>query len=66
MVGGSIQLGGMIETGYLQTGDSIYVLPSGQTAVVRSIQVHEERVQRAMAGTNVQAVVAKIDPTDLW
>ena len=65
-MGGSSQLSGRVETGYLQTGDKLLALPSGQTAVVRSIMIHGDTVQGAMAGSNVQVVVAKIDPTDLW
>ena len=65
-VGGSIHLSGRIETGYFQTGDKLLVLPSGQTGVVRSILLHEDTAQGAKAGSNVEVVLAKIDPTDLW
>eukprot|EP00800_Vazella_pourtalesii_P023366 TRINITY_DN943_c0_g2_i1.p1 TRINITY_DN943_c0_g2~~TRINITY_DN943_c0_g2_i1.p1 ORF type:complete len:470 (+),score=128.99 TRINITY_DN943_c0_g2_i1:607-2016(+) len=64
-VGSGIHVAGKIETGYLQTGDKLLVLPSAQTAVIRNILTHEESVQRAMAGANVQVVVGKIELTDL-
>src|SRR4051794_21741070 len=44
---------GTLWAGSLAVGDSVRVLPRGQSARVRSVQVHDEAVERASAGQRV-------------
>jgi selenocysteine-specific elongation factor len=44
---------GTLVSGQVKTGDVVAILPSGITAKVRGIQVHNEKVQEAAAGQRI-------------
>jgi selenocysteine-specific elongation factor len=44
---------GTLWSGSLATGDAVHVLPRGLSARVRSVQVHDQPVDRALAGQRV-------------
>ncbi|KAG7109632.1 HBS1-like protein like [Verticillium longisporum] len=55
-------ISGRIESGTVQTGESIVVQPSGEPASIRSIEVDTEIQDWAVAGQNVSLGVYGIDP----
>ncbi|KAM0331465.1 hypothetical protein ACHAQA_003141 [Verticillium albo-atrum] len=55
-------ISGRIESGTVQTGESIVVQPSGESAGIRSIEVDTEIQDWAVAGQNVSLGVYGIDP----
>lgn len=44
---------GRVETGVIEIGDDVKFLPSGNTAEVKSIEMHHEEIERADPGDNV-------------
>jgi selenocysteine-specific elongation factor len=52
---------GTLWSGSLGVGDQIEILPAGLRARVRSVQVHDQRVERAAAGQRVAASLVGID-----
>ncbi|MHA1793583.1 MAG: translation elongation factor EF-1 subunit alpha [Promethearchaeota archaeon] len=44
---------GRVETGKIKVGDKVIFMPSGQTAEVRSIEMHHEPMKEAVAGDNI-------------
>ncbi|KGO74741.1 Translation elongation factor EF1A/initiation factor IF2gamma, C-terminal [Penicillium italicum] len=60
-----LSISGRIDAGSLQTGDQILIMPSGETAVVRSLEVDGETSDWAVAGHNVILNIANIDPIHL-
>lgn len=60
-----ISISGRLDTGSLQVGDQILTLPSGETALVRSLEVDGETSDWAVAGQNVVFNLANIDPVHL-
>ncbi|KAE8367854.1 hypothetical protein BDV27DRAFT_123280 [Aspergillus caelatus] len=66
---GSVQnplsISGRIDAGSLQVGDQILTMPSGETALVRSLEVDSEPSDWAVAGQNVVLNLANIDPIHL-
>ncbi|KAE8374657.1 P-loop containing nucleoside triphosphate hydrolase protein [Aspergillus bertholletiae] len=66
---GSVQnplsISGRIDAGSLQMGDQILTMPSGETALVRSLEVDGEPSDWAVAGQNVVLNLANIDPIHL-
>ncbi|TEB35390.1 EF Tu GTP binding domain-containing protein [Coprinellus micaceus] len=56
---------GRIITGIVQVGEKLRVLPGDETGVVRSIEVDEENVPWAAAGSNVNIQLTSIDPVNL-
>lgn len=61
---GTVVTGTMIE-GNLSLGASVELMPSGQTARVRSLQVHSQPVENAYAGQRVAVNLAGIHKEDL-
>ncbi|KAJ5661937.1 HBS1-like protein [Penicillium maclennaniae] len=66
---GSVQnplsISGRLDSGSLQIGDQILTMPSGETALVRSVEVDGELNDWAVAGQNVVLNLANIDPIHL-
>ncbi|KAJ5216161.1 HBS1-like protein [Penicillium cinerascens] len=66
---GSVQnplsISGRLDSGSLQIGDQILTMPSGETALVRSVEVDGEPNDWAVAGQNVVLNLANIDPIHL-
>ncbi|KAI2794398.1 HBS1-like protein [Penicillium oxalicum] len=60
-----LSISGRLDSGSLQMGDQILVMPSGETALVRSIEVDGEPSDWAVAGQNVVLNLANIDPIHL-
>jgi elongation factor 1 alpha-like protein len=56
-----ISISGRIEAGSLQVGDQLVIMPSGEKAFVRSIQVDDEPSDWAVAGQNVILNITEID-----
>lgn len=56
---------GRIITGIVQVGEKLRVLPGDETGVVKSIEVDEENVPWAAAGSNVNIQLTSIDPVNL-
>ncbi|CAI7657707.1 unnamed protein product [Penicillium glandicola] len=60
-----LSISGRIDAGSLQIGDQILTMPSGETAIVRSLEVDGEPSDWAVAGQNVVLNIANIDPIHL-
>ncbi|KAL1970010.1 hypothetical protein VTN77DRAFT_6415 [Rasamsonia byssochlamydoides] len=60
-----ISVSGRIDAGSLQIGDSILTMPSGETALIKSLEVDGEPSDWAVAGQNVVLNLANIDPVHL-
>lgn len=60
-----ISISGRLDAGSLQVGDQILTMPSGETALVRSIEVDSDVNDWAVAGQNVVLHLANIDPVHL-
>ncbi|KAJ5943490.1 hypothetical protein N7516_003658 [Penicillium verrucosum] len=60
-----LSISGRIDAGSLQMGDQIMIMPSGETATVRSLEVDSEPSDWAVAGQNVVLNIANIDPIHL-
>ncbi len=56
---------GTLVAGALSVGDEVEVLPSGQRARVRGLQVHGEPVEAAVAGTRTAVNLAGIETEEL-
>lgn len=54
-----------IETGFLSKGGKVMVLPSGEVATIKAIELEGERLDYAASGTTVQLILQDIDPTYL-
>jgi selenocysteine-specific elongation factor len=52
---------GTLWSGSVAAGDQVSVLPHGLSARVRSVQVHDESVERAAAGQRVALALAGVD-----
>lgn len=61
-----VSISGRIDAGNLQVGDSIVVMPSGNTALIKGIERDgDESAAWAVAGQNVVLHLANIDPAQL-
>ncbi|KAJ6135196.1 HBS1-like protein [Penicillium capsulatum] len=60
-----ISISGRLDAGSLQVGDQILTMPSGESALVRSIEVDSDINDWAVAGQNVVLHLANIDPVHL-
>ncbi|KAJ5899588.1 Translation elongation/initiation factor/Ribosomal beta-barrel [Penicillium taxi] len=60
-----ISISGRLDAGSLQVGDQILTIPSGETALIRSLEVDSEPSDWAVAGQNVTLNLANIDPVHL-
>ncbi|KAJ5923189.1 HBS1-like protein [Penicillium verhagenii] len=60
-----VSISGRLDAGSLQVGDQILTMPSGETALIRSLEVDGESSEWAVAGQNVVLNLANIDPAHL-
>jgi elongation factor 1 alpha-like protein len=60
-----LSISGRIDAGSLQVGDTLLTMPSGETAVIKSLEVDSEPKEWAVAGQNVVLHLANIDPIHL-
>ncbi|KAJ5776521.1 uncharacterized protein N7511_001532 [Penicillium nucicola] len=60
-----LSISGRLDAGSLQVGDQILTMPSGETAMVRGIEVDSDPSDWAVAGQNVVLHIANIDPIHL-
>ncbi|KAJ5993837.1 Translation elongation/initiation factor/Ribosomal beta-barrel [Penicillium sp. IBT 35674x] len=60
-----ISISGRLDAGSLQVGDQILTMPSGETALIRSLEVDGQTSDWAVAGQNVVLNLANIDPAHL-
>ncbi|ORZ29779.1 P-loop containing nucleoside triphosphate hydrolase protein [Catenaria anguillulae PL171] len=62
---GSVSVWGRIETGGVQVGDVVLLMPLGEEATVRALEVNDEMVKWAAAGDHVMASLAGPDPQQM-
>ena len=60
-----LSISGRIDSGSVQIGDTIIVMPSGETAHLKGIEVDQEPSDWAVAGQNVTLHLTDIDPIHL-
>lgn len=60
-----LSISGRLEAGSLQAGDQILIMPSGEKAFIKSLQVDLEPADWAVAGQNVVLNLTDIDPIHL-
>lgn len=60
-----LSISGRIDAGSLQVGDTLLTMPSGETAVIRSLEVDGEPKDWAVAGQNIVLHLTNIDPIHL-
>ncbi|KAJ6095683.1 Translation elongation/initiation factor/Ribosomal beta-barrel [Penicillium sp. IBT 16267x] len=60
-----ISISGRLDAGSLQVGDQILTMPSGEAALIRSLEVDGQTSDWAVAGQNVVLNLANIDPAHL-
>ncbi|WEW58172.1 hypothetical protein PRK78_003640 [Emydomyces testavorans] len=60
-----LSVSGRIDAGSLQVGDRILSMPSGESAVIKSLEIDQEPNDWAVAGNNVVLHLIDIDPMHL-
>lgn len=60
-----VSISGRIDAGSLQIGDQILTMPTGEKAIIKSLEVDGEPSDWAVAGQNVVLNLANIDPAHL-
>lgn len=60
-----LSISGRLDAGTLQPGDQICVMPSGEKASIKSLEVDQESSEWAVAGQNVTLNLTDIDPIHL-
>ena len=60
-----LSISGRIEAGSLQVGDQIMVMPRGERALIKGIQVDDEPSDWAVAGQNAVLHITEIDPAQI-
>ncbi|KAF7355041.1 HBS1-like protein [Mycena sanguinolenta] len=63
--GSGISVSGRLLSGVVQVGERLRILPGDETAVVKSIEVEEENVPWAAAGSNLTLALVSVDPIQL-
>ncbi|KAJ7873284.1 EF Tu GTP binding domain-containing protein [Mycena olivaceomarginata] len=63
--GSGTSVSGRLLSGVVQVGERLRVLPGDETAVVKSIEVEEENVPWAAAGSNLTLALVSVDPIQL-
>ncbi|XP_071501814.1 uncharacterized protein [Diadema antillarum] len=64
-MGSGVSVSGKVETGYLQTGEKIIVMPAGENGLIKGISVHDEDARWACAGDHTTIVVTGVDQMNL-
>ncbi|KZT39634.1 hypothetical protein SISSUDRAFT_623284 [Sistotremastrum suecicum HHB10207 ss-3] len=64
-VASGIAVSGRLSSGIIQVGERVSVLPGDETAVIKIIEVEEESVPWAAAGSSVTLYLSGIDPVQL-
>ncbi|EXJ69369.1 elongation factor 1-alpha [Cladophialophora psammophila CBS 110553] len=60
-----LSVSGRLDAGTIQVGEQVVIMPSGEKAQIRSLQVDEESQDWAVAGQNVVLNLTDIDPIHL-
>ncbi|KIW93372.1 translation elongation factor Tu [Cladophialophora bantiana CBS 173.52] len=60
-----LSVSGRLDAGTIQVGEQVVIMPSGEEAQIRSLQVDEESQDWAVAGQNVVLNLTDIDPIHL-
>lgn len=60
-----VSISGRIEAGSLQVGDNIIAVPSGESGIIKAVEVDEEPTVWAVAGHNVVLHLSNIDMVHL-
>ncbi|TPX33448.1 hypothetical protein SmJEL517_g03653 [Synchytrium microbalum] len=63
--GGSVSLSGRIEAGSVQLGDSVLLMPNGETGIVRALEIADDSVKWAAAGDSVLMSLANVEITNI-
>ncbi|KAJ7688427.1 P-loop containing nucleoside triphosphate hydrolase protein [Mycena rosella] len=63
--GSGTSVAGRLLSGVVQVGERLRILPGDETAVVKSIEVEEENVPWAMAGSNLTLALVSVDSIQL-
>jgi elongation factor 1 alpha-like protein len=54
-------LAGKVETGYVNVGDKVLIMPSGQTGIIKSIASEEDMIKCAYAGDSIVLNIPNIE-----
>jgi elongation factor 1 alpha-like protein len=60
-----LSVSGRLEAGNVQVGEQVLVMPSGESAQIRSLEVDDEPKDWAVAGQNVVLNLTDVDPIHL-
>lgn len=60
-----LSVSGRLEAGTVQTGEQVVIMPSGEKAQIRSLEVDDEPQDWAVAGQNVVLNLTDVDPIHL-
>lgn len=60
-----LSVSGRLEAGTIQVGEQTIIMPSGETAIIRSLEVDDEPQEWAVAGQNVVLNLTDVDPIHL-
>lgn len=60
-----LSVSGRLEAGNIQVGEQVVIMPSGENAQIRSLEVDEEPQDWAVAGQNVVLNLTDVDPIHL-
>ncbi|KAL7749438.1 hypothetical protein RI367_004992 [Sorochytrium milnesiophthora] len=60
--GGAVSVSGRIESGSVQVGDAVLLMPVGEQGTVRAIESNEQSEKWAVAGDQVTLSLAALDP----
>ncbi|KAJ7507450.1 P-loop containing nucleoside triphosphate hydrolase protein [Mycena galericulata] len=63
--GSGTSVSGRLLSGVVQVGERLRILPGDETAVVKSIEVEDENVPWAAAGSNLTLALVSVDPIQL-
>ncbi|KAJ6567175.1 P-loop containing nucleoside triphosphate hydrolase protein [Mycena vulgaris] len=63
--GSGTSVAGRLLSGVVQVGERLRILPGDETAIVKSIEVEEENVPWAVAGSNLTLALVSVDPIQL-
>ncbi|XP_027230801.2 protein HBS1 isoform X1 [Penaeus vannamei] len=63
--GSNMCVGGKLDTGYVQNGDRLLLLPPGEVVTVKGVQVENAEPSAAFAGDPVTLTISGVDPNVL-